>query len=102
MFWFSGTFLKTTENIGSRKTISRNLIFNKTEIFFTRTEKFVGVLVIKQIGLPLVDHAYDYRPDPRGPHSDTTSDVAVRGNVDSRVFMLEWSMPFVMSCFVFF
>ena len=70
--------------------------------FFYENEKYVGVLVIKQIGIPLVNHSYDYRPDPCGPHSDTTSDVAVRGNVNSRLLLLEWSMPFVISCCFFF
>ena len=73
----------------------------KTEIFFYKNEKYVGALVIKQIGLPLVNHSYDYRPMCTPLRHWITSDVTVGGNVDSRLFMLKWSMPFVISCFFF-
>ena len=74
----------------------------KTEIFFYKNEKYVGALVIKQIGLPLVNHWYDYRPMCTPLRPWITSDVTVRGNVNSRLFLLEWSMPFVISCCFFF
>ena len=75
MFWFSGTFLKTPENIWVLKNyfkrtkfINRNAIFNRVQRekwkVFYKIERYVGVLVIKKIG-PLV------WLQTHGLHSDT-------------------------------